>query len=318
VLAENVYAIQVNFEFPHDVKNGYSGYSEITVLGSPTATAPAVGPVITGTHDTNNPSVLTLVTPNLIAGLLPSTVGTTPTNGPGVFTEEGCNGTNLTDGIIGSGSTYGASCGADGTAVPWLVFTPTNGYWNLTNIVVYTMWNDYGRCGQWYNLSYSTTSNPALFLPLASVGYNPFVPEDGVTHSANQVQIAPAVGQSVLASNVAAVKFDFTPQGVLNYGWSGYSEIVLQGTNVPVAVVAPTLPTHFVAPYLSADGKMILTGTGGGPAGHAYMWLSATNLSTPITWTTNFTGTLDSAGAFSNAIPVNVTDRSVFFRFMMP
>jgi hypothetical protein len=311
VLASNVYAIEVNFEFPHTVANGYSGYSEISVFGSPSATLPPAGPVITGTHDTNNPSILTLATPNLIAGELPSA------NGPGVFTDEGCNVTNLTDGILGYGASYGASCGDDGTAVPWIVFTPTNGYWNLTNIVVYTMWNDYGRCGQWYNLSYSTTSNPALFLPLASVGYNPFVPENG-THSANQVEIAPPVSQSLLASNVAAVKFDFTPQLSLNYGWSGYTEIVLQGTNVPEAVVVPpTVPTAFTPPRISG-GNLILTGTGGKPPGHAYIWLSTTNLSAPIIWTTNFTGNLDGAGAFSNAIPVVTTNREKFFRFMMP
>ena len=311
VLASNVYAIQVNFEFPHNVANGYSGYSEISVLGSPSATLPPAGPVITGVHDTNNPTVLLSnpTTPNLIAGQLPSS------NGPGVFTEEGCNVTNLTDGILGSGAAYGASCGADGTAVPWIVFTPTNGTWNLTNIVVYTMWNDYGRCGQWYNVSYATTSNPTLFLPLASVGYNPFVPENG-THSANEVQIAPPVGQTLLASNVAAVKFDFTPQGVLNYGWSGYTEIMLQGTNVPAAVVVPpTLPTAFAPPRVSS-GNLILTGTGGTPASAPYIWLSTTNLSAPIIWTTNFTGAL-SSGAFSNSFTIG-TNRDRFFRFMMP
>jgi len=310
VLASHVYAIQVNFEFPHDVANGYSGYSEISVFGAPSATAPAAGPVITGTHDTSNPTVLTLATPNLIPYQLPSSFGA------GSFANEGCNVTNLTDGILGSGSGFAASCGGDGSAVPWIVFTPTNGSWNLSNIVVYTMWNDYGRCGQFYNVSYATTSNPTLFLPLASVGYNPFVPEDG-THSANQVQIAPPVGQELLASNVVAVKFDFTSQGVLNYGWSGYTEIVLQGTNVQSLVVPPTLPTKFDAPRVSG-GNLILTGSGGAPAGHAYVWLSTTNLSAPITWTTSYTGNLDGAGAFSNAIPVSLTNRSVFFRFMMP
>jgi hypothetical protein len=307
VLASNVYAIEVNFEFPHTVANAYSGYSEISVLGSPSATLPPAGPVITGTHDTNSPSVLTLATPNLVAGQLPSSYGT------GVFTEEGCNVTNLTDGIIGSGATYGASCGDDGTAVPWIVFTPTNGYWNLTNIVVYTMWNDYGRCGQFYNLSYSTTSNPTLFLPLASVGYNPFVPENG-THSANQVQIAPAAGQSVLASKVAAVKFDFTPQGVLNYGWSGYSEIVLQGTNVPGPIV-PTAPVVSAPRY--AGGNLILTGTGG-TANAAYAWLTTTNVALPLAdWTISTTGVLDGNGAFSNALPVSASQPSSFFKLKM-
>jgi hypothetical protein len=310
VLARNVYAIEVNFEFPHNVANGYSGYSEISVFGSPSATLPPAGPVITGVHSTSIPSGFTLAAPNLIANQLPSSTGS------GVFTEEGCNETNLTDGILGSGAAYGASCGDDGTAVPWIVFTPTNGYWNLTNIVVYTLWNDYGRCGQWYNLSYATTSNPTLFLPLASVGYNPFVPEDG-THSANQVQIAPAVGQSLLASNVAAVKFDFTPQGALNYGWSGYTEIVLQGTNVPVAIVPPpTLPT-LARPTVSR-GNLILTGSGGS-ANTGYAWLTTTNLTIPLTnWTVSVSGMSDGSGYITNGIPVTSTPPASFFRLKMP
>jgi hypothetical protein len=311
VLASHVYAIEVNFEFPHTVANSYSGYSEISVFGSPSATPPPAGPVITGTHDTNSPSVLTLATPSLIAGQLPSSTG------PGVFTEEGCNETNLTDSLLGSGATYGASCGDDGVAVPWIVFSPTNGgSWNLTNIVVYTMWNDYGRCGQWYNVSYSTTSNPTLFLPLASVGYNPFVPENG-THSANQVQIAPPAGQSLLASNVAAVKFDFTPQGALNYSWSGYTEIVLQGTNVAPAILPPpTLPT-LARPTVSG-GNLILTGSGGS-ANTGYAWLTATNLTIPLTnWTVSMTGISDGTGYITNGIPVTNTPPASFFRLKMP
>lgn len=306
VLASNVYAIQVNFEFPHNVPNGYSGYSEISVYGSASATLPPAGPVITGVHDTNSPSVLTLVAPNLIANQLPSSYGT------GSFANEGCNVTNLTDSILGSGAAYAASCGADGTAVPWIVFTPANGgSWDLTNIVVYAAWNDYGRCGQWYNVSYSTTSNPTLFLPLASVGYNPFVPEDG-THSANQVQIAPAIGQSLLASNVAAVRFDFTPQGVQNYGWSGYTEIVLQGTNMPsTAMIAPTI--GFIK---QANGNLIVSGSGG-TAGAAYTWLQTTNLTPPISWTTNSVGALDGTGAFSNSIPMGANP-ATFFRMRLP
>jgi hypothetical protein len=69
-----------------------------------------------------------------------------------------------------------------------------------------------------------------VFLPLASVAYNPFVVHDGRA-TGNRVQIAPAIGQTLLATNVAAVKFDFTPQGIQDFNWSGYTEIILQGTN---------------------------------------------------------------------------------------
>jgi len=124
------------------------------------------------------------------------------------------------------------------------------------------------------------------------------------------VAIAPQFGQSVLASNVAALKFDFTPQGNRDFGWSGYSEIVLQGADLAL----PRLPA--VNPITVSGGNLILTGTGGSP-NSGYTWLTTTNVRAPIaSWTTNFTGVLDGSGAFSNAIPA--TNPASFFRLRMP
>ena len=302
VLASNVYAIQFNFEWPQGLPNGYSGISQLNVSGTPSASAPPAGPVITLQHEEYTFD-WTVETPNLIANQLPSS------HGPGVFTDEGCNVTNLTDGQIGFGYQYGASCGDDGTAVPWLIFGTPNG-WNLTNIVVYSLWHDYGRDGQFYNISYATLANPTTFIPLTSVTYNPFVPHDGRA-TGNRVQISPALGQAMLATNVAAVKFDFTPQGGQDYGWSGYSEIVLQGTNLPSTTVNPPV----LGKAIVSGGTLTLTGTGGTPwAG--YTWLSTTNLAAPV-WVTNSTGTLDGTGAFSNSIPVGSVPAS-FFRLRLP
>jgi len=300
VLASNVYAIQVDFQFPEGVPNGYSGYSEISIFGAPSVTAPPAGPVITAEHEEVS-NIWTVETPNLIANQLPTSQGT------GVFTQEGCNVTNLTDGAIGFGFQFAASCGADGVSVPYIVFNSAYG-WNLTNIVVYTLWHDYGRDGQFYNVSYSTLSAPTTFLPLASVAYNPFVPHDG-TDSGNRVNIAPAIGQATLATNVAAVKFDFTPQGSQDFGWSGYSEIVLQGSNLPG-------PPQFNPPYISG-GNLILTGTGA--PGSSYSLLTSTNVAAPISaWTTNVTGVINGSGVVSNAIPVSVSERARFFRLKTP
>jgi hypothetical protein len=306
LLASNVYALEVDYQFPAGVPNGYSGYSEISVFGSPSAAAPPSGPVITTAHEEYS-NAWVPETPSLIAGQLPSSYG------PGVFTEEGCNETNLTDGILDFGNLYSASCGDDGTAVPWLVFSPTNGgSWNLTNIVVYTLWHDFGRDGQYYNLSYSTTSAPMLFLPLASVAYNPFVPHDGRA-SGNRVQLAPATGQTLLASNVAAIKFDFTPQGSEDYGWSGYTQIILQGDNLPPTIVIP--PT--LAPPHVSGGNLIVTGTGGTP-GAAYTWLQTTNLTPPIIWTTSTTGNLDGTGYLTNSLPITPGQPDNYYRLRMP
>jgi hypothetical protein len=174
-----------------------------------------------------------------------------------------------------------------------------------------TLWNDYGRDGQFYNLSYSTWWDPTTFLPLASVAYNPPVPHDGRA-TGNRMAIAPPPGQSVLATNVAAVKFDFTPQGTRDFGWSGYSEIVFQGANLAL----PRLPA--VNPITVSGGKLIFTGTGGTP-NYSYTWLTTTNLLAPLaSWTTNTTGVLDGSGAFSNSIPINAAIPASFFRLRMP
>lgn len=309
VLASNVSAIFVDYQYPAGVANGYSGYSEISAFGSPSANPPPAGPVITTEHEETN-NVFTLETDNLIANQLPSSFG------PGVFTGEGCNETNLTDGVLGFGAAFSAACGTDtNNSVSWIVFSSTNSTgWNLTNIVVYTLWHDYGRDGQYYNLSYSTESAPNTFLPLASVAYNPFVPHDGRA-SGNRVQIAPPLGQSLLASNVAAVKFDFTSQGTEDFSWSGYTQIVLEGTNQPAAVVAT--PPTFGRPTISG-GNVILTGSGGTPFA-GYTLLTATNVATPLSnWTTATNGALDGTGSFSNAVTITNPPPARFFRVRLP
>jgi hypothetical protein len=81
------------------------------------------------------------------------------------------------------------------------------------------------------------------------------------------------------------------------------------------SVAPPTLPIPD-KPGISG-GNLILTGTGG-TANSPYTWLQTTNLSPPIIWTTNFTGTLDGTGAFSNAIPAAISPQASYFRFRMP
>ena len=307
VLASNVYAIQVDFTYPVGVPNNHSGYSEISVFGSASATAPPAGPVITTQHEETTFDYV-LETPSLIANQLPSS------NGPGVFTGEGCTEAGLTDGVLSfGGNANSAACGStNGPSVQWIVFSSTNSAgWNLTNIVTYTLWHDYGRAGQFYNLSYSTVANPTTFLPLTSVSYNPYVPHNG-TASANRVQISPATGQTLLASNVAAVKFDFTPQGNQDYAWSGYTEIVLQGSNL-AAPVAPVLNPVTV----SGGGNLILTGTGA--ANSSYTVITTTNVTTPLAgWTVSTSGVTTGSGSFSNSIPTSASERSRFFRVRMP
>jgi hypothetical protein len=121
------------------------------------------------------------------------------------------------------------------------------------------------------------------------------------------VDIAPSNG-GTLATNVYAVTFDFTPQTAnLDNGYSGYAQIVLQGSNLTVAKAPLLGSTHI------SGGNLILTGTGGTPDS-GYSVLTTTNLSIPLAdWTVSSTGVLDANGAFSNSIPVTSAQAGHFF-----
>jgi Immunoglobulin I-set domain len=313
-LATNVKALKFDMNFPGG-ENGYSGYNEFAVYGSPTANPPPAVPVISAQNENGVANGFAVETDNLIAGQLPAAVG------PGTFSLETIpttpmNVTNLTDGVIDYH--LGASCGYNPTNDPngpvsYIVFNSAHG-WNLTNIIVYSLWTDYGRDGQFYNVSYSTLSAPSMFLPLATVVYNPDIPRNGSV-SGNRVEISPQVGQTVLASNVYAVKFDFSIQGIQDFNWSGYSEIVLEGSNL----AAPTVPTFHAHPGSGSGngGSLNLTG-GNGTANYSYTVLTTTNLLTPIAnWAISTNGVTDGTGAFSTTVPVSSNSAS-FFRLRMP
>ena len=72
----------------------------------------------------------------------------------------------------------------------------------------------------------------------------------------------------------------------------------------------------FGSPKVSG-GNLILTGNSGTP-GSGYTRLVATNLSAPIAWKTNSTGTLDGAGAFSSFIPIDPAQPASFYRLRVP
>ena len=78
-------------------------------------------------------------------------------------------------------------------------------------------------------------------------------------------------------------------------------------------VATPPVVNHPVV----SGGNLNLTGSGGTP-GAGYTWLTTTNLSAPITWTTNTTGNFDGSGNFSNAIPVTTSTPAQFFRLRTP
>ena len=222
----------------------------------------------------------------------------------------------LTDGTFGtidyvvSGNHDSLTCiGSDAGAGNFVTYTLTasaNGY-DITNIMSGGGWNDNGRDQQAYTVYYSTVASPTNFIPLAVVNYNPVNP---VGISTTRATITPATG--VLAANVAAVKFDMTSPAGKN-GYEGYSELAVYGLPSGPLYKAPAVSS------ISRSGvNLIVTGTNGYPANSSYTWLVTTNLSAPITWTTNSTGALDGTGSFSNTIPINPSQKASFFRLRLP
>ena len=193
-----------------------------------------------GSVRTNFMPTWTVAPNSVIAGQSPSSVGS------GSFSMNGTGGTGVfTDGTYGylnywpgtGSSPTEATCGSSaGQSVTYTLTGSASGY-ILTNIVVYGGWGDAGRDQQAYTVYYSTVSAPTTFNQLIIVNYLPV--NAAAVQCATRASLTPATG--VLASNVAAVKFDFTTPAGEN-GYEGYSEIDLYGTSQSLIVLTNTLP----------------------------------------------------------------------------
>ncbi len=234
---------------------------------------------------------------SLIAGMAPGT------NGPGDFSDPYANecGTvaALTDGSTGyfqelpgnGGSPTEVACGPNaGQFVIYPLRASAYGY-NVTNITVYGGWGDAGRDQQAYTVSYSKVASPGTFAPLGVVNYNPSNPLAAA--SATRATLTAASGY--LATNVAALKFDFATPPPEN-GYAGYSEIQVFGApNLPPAVATST-----AAAMVSATN--VAVNIGGMVIGRNYQVQSTTNLASGV-WTaeTDFMASATSA-TITNAV----------------
>jgi alpha-L-rhamnosidase len=217
--------------------------------------------------------------------------GRSPTTATGNFSEEetgrsinsltagGSLGITLINGPYGiTSSTNYVTCGngtgpdgsSAGSALIYALPGSTNGY-NLTNITVYSGWANNGRDQQAYTVYYSTAATPTNFLPLATVNFNPSI-ASGI-QSATLVTLTSSIG--VLATNVAAVKFDFTNPTSEN-GYCGYAGINIFGT----PSIAPAVPAILNATLLRPDSFVV--NIGGLVAGRNYTVQSTTNLASGV------------------------------------
>ncbi len=238
---------------------------------------------------------------SLIAGLIPSTA-------LGNFSEEigGRNVDSLTAGgsltitsVDGTCNTNYVTCGNGSGAGSLVIYTlPAATYgFNLTNITVDSGWQDNGRDAQAYTVSYSTVVNPAAFTVLTSVNYNPSVP--GSIASANQVMIADSA-DGLIATNVAAVQFDFTTPSSEN-GYCGYGAITIEGimaTNllVPAAPPAITVQPQSTTLYSGVTLNFTPAITGSPPLNYQWQYIN-NNITNVISGATNANLTISNVTA---------------------
>jgi alpha-L-rhamnosidase len=217
--------------------------------------------------------------------------GKTPNTAVGNFSEEangrtvnaltagGNLGINLTNGPHGlTSSTNYVTCGngtspdgsSAGSAIIYSLAGSATGY-NITNITVYGGWANNGRDQQAYTIYYSTVTAPNNFIPLTSVNYNPSVAND--VQSATRVTVTSSTG--MLATNVAAVKFDFTSPGSEN-GFCGYGQITIFGA----ATIPPAMPTA-LQPTSPAPDSFVLN-VGNLVVGRNYVLQTTTDLTSGV------------------------------------
>jgi fibronectin type 3 domain-containing protein len=202
-------------------------------------------------------------------------------------------------------STNYVTCGNGSGAGSWVVYTFTNasaGGYNLTNITVYGGWRDAGRDQQGYTVYYSRVGAPAAFILLGSVSYTP-ANAAGVA-CATRTTLTPANGP--LATNVAAVKFDFTTPTTPN-GWCGYAEVQVFGT--PTFVTA-TNPTNIMVQI--TDNNLTLNW----PADHIGWRLQVQTNDLTQGLSTNWVDVVGAATTNQMTIPMDPANGSVFYRMI--
>jgi hypothetical protein len=295
VLASNVYAIYVDFTQPPGVPNNYSGYSEISVFGSPSTAAEATLPLGT----IGNPSFELNVAPT------GGSVGSVPS----YWT------------AFNQAATGSQAAGGSDYTVHNPLAAPADGnqycYINMvTNDVTAGLYQDTGELepNTTYTLTVAIGSrsdrlNSAGIISLINGTDNTgtvLATGGGLPANRNSWQ-----DYTITYTTGASVSGDLTVELAVA-GDPTLIQADFDNVRLVVGTQAPVLGTPHVA-----GGNLIVTGTGGTPNG-GYTWLSTTNLTAPIIWTTNSTGTLDGTGAFSNSIPINPLQPASFFRLRTP
>ncbi len=173
--------------------------------------------------ETNNDTGFTVSSTDLLQTNLVSTTDNISVN----TTENNAIGGSvalLNNGSFGAAGASGGIC-INGGSVTYDLNTPgaSPGY-DISAVNVYTGWNDDGRDGQNYTVSYSTVVNPGTFIDIATAT------QDGAGKF-ESTSITQGTAPNLLATGVKAIRITFNGQ---ENGGVGYKEIdVIGSTPVP-------------------------------------------------------------------------------------
>jgi hypothetical protein len=246
----------------------------------------------------------TVASGSLIAGQLPSSTGGGNFSYDLGLLTDGSYGVLNSQPVVGGASPTEVTCGGSaGQSVAYLLTGSAAGY-NLTNITVYGGWGDSGRDQQAYTVYYSKITAPTTFIQLCSVNYNPSNPSS--TLSGTRATLTPANG--ILATNVAAVKFDFTTPPPEN-GYCGYAEIQMFG--VPTFLTAAN-PTNIV---VQVTGNSL---TLNWPADHVGWRLQVQTNDVTQGLGMNWVDVAGGTTTNQMTIPIDPANGSVFYRMIYP
>jgi hypothetical protein len=196
-------------------------YKKATLVTALAVASASVASAVVIEVDSNTSTGFTVSSTDIINGTLPAVVGN-------ISAEEGVTdpsgtGAPLTNGLFGDPGLPGGGTDAgnvvavhNGVVLTYTLPSFPGGF-SITGINTYVGWRDPGRDAQNYDVLYSTVAAPGIFLPLATVNYNP---GGAPSPSDTAVFLTDSTGQ--LANNVAAIRFSFP---TTENGFVGYREL---------------------------------------------------------------------------------------------
>jgi hypothetical protein len=232
--------------------------SALLTLGLSSAQADTI--IYTGANITGTGAVIdnsTFTVPTSVDGASDLLANVTASSSTGNYSGDG-NGklSFLTDGLFGP-ATGGATNsddfsagGVGGNTATYSLGSNPLGY-DISDIQVYTGWNDSGRYQQAYSISYllaGETDTPSNYTLLSTVGSYPTT--NDTSFNGAMTELTPTVGPSLI-NGVADVEITFNTPSAINYG--GYREFAVYGT----PVLAPE-PSTFALLGLGAFALVLI------------------------------------------------------------